>query len=61
MIIFDNVKKELKQTRAHGIVGFISFHRLESVLREAGELRERETVTQFYVDTRGIEFVVERK
>lgn len=51
-----------KEIEAHdvrgGAVGFASWPRLAEIFKEAGELRQGETLKSFQVDDRGVTFRV---
>lgn len=46
-------------SRGAPVVGFCSWQRLAEVFRNAGELKEGETLKSFQVDDRGITFRIE--
>ena len=39
-----------------GVIGFISWHRLLTLFRDANELRQGESIKSFQIDERGLTF-----
>jgi hypothetical protein len=61
---FDADGKKLKALPSSGLVGvgFFSWHRLQEILRKAGEIRPNELLLSYQVDDRGICFrITERQ
>ena len=44
-----------------GLMGFVGWKRLETILRTAGELGDNEAVESFYVDETGLYFSIKKK
>lgn len=44
-----------------GVAGFISWTRLEDLMHQTREVRERERVVHFHADSRGLTVYVERE